>query len=154
MKRIKRAIAELVELTLICTVVACMGCASIGREEIVNGMDLEQQMEAYIDGYVDQVLDLCIEMHGMAGSGESPVDCAFSVDLSAMHLSLPSIAYHNEHYQQIAELEHHWCAAAQAKTGGNVSWVRHFRREQKLMSRPCYKGEALKKLLEASNDNG
>jgi hypothetical protein len=154
MKRIKRAIAELVEFTLVCTIVACMGCASTGREEIVNGMNLEQQMEAYIDDYVDQVLDLCIEMHGMAGSGESPVDCGFSVDLSAMHLSFPSIAYHNDHYGNIAEMEHHWCAAAQAKVGHSVRWVRHFRREQKLMSRPCYKGEELRRLLEASNDHG
>jgi hypothetical protein len=140
-------------LALVIAIALLVGCAhDRGRQEIVNGMNLEQQMEAYIDDYVEQVLDLCVEMHGMAGSGESPVDCAFSADLSAMHLSFPSIAYHNEHYQQIAEMEYHWCAAAQAKSGNSVRWVRHFRREQKLLSRPCYKGENLKQLLKASND--
>jgi hypothetical protein len=134
-------------IALIIAIVSLMGCASTGRQEIVDGMTLPQQMDAYIDDYVDQVLDLCVEMHGKAGTGESPVDCAFQGDLSSMHLSFPSIPYHNDHYTAIVRMEHHWCAAAQAKTGHSVRWVRHFRREQKLLSRPCHKGEELRQLL-------
>jgi len=132
---------------LVIAIASLVGCASTGRQEIVNGMNLEQQMEAYIDDYVDQVLDLCIELHGKAGSGESPVDCAYKGDLTSMHLSFPSIPYHNEHFDQIAEMEHHWCASAQAKTGNTVRWVRHFRREGRIVSRPCHKGKELRHLL-------
>ncbi len=134
-------------LALIIAIASLMGCASTGHQETVNGMSLEQQMEAYIENYVEQVLDQCVQLHGMAGSGESPVDCAFQGDLSAMHLSLPSIAYHNEHFEQIMLLEHHWCASAQTKTGKSARWVLHFRREKRLVSRPCYRGEELRRLL-------
>ncbi len=150
MRRIRRSIAEGFEFILAIVFVifvSCVGCANTGRPEVVGGMNLEQQMEAYIDDYLDQVLNQCIELHGMAGSGESPVDCAFQSDLSAMHLSLPSIAYHNDHYQQIMTLEHHWCASAQSKTGSAARWVRHFRREKRIVSRPCYTGAELRRLL-------
>ncbi len=147
MKRIRCGIAKTIEFVSVIIIVACMGCASVGRPEVVDGMDLEQQMEAYIDDYVDQVLNQCIRLHGMAGSGESPVDCAYKGDLSSMHLSLPSIAYHDKHLGRITLLEHHWCASAQTKTGNTVRWVRYFRREKRLASRPCYKGEELRRLL-------
>ena len=114
---------------------------------IAPSQDDSPAKAAYIDDYLDQVLNQCIELHGMAGSGESPVDCAFQSDLSAMHLSLPSIAYHNDHYQQIMTLEHHWCASAQSKTGSAARWVRHFRREKRIVSRPCYTGAELRRLL-------
>ncbi|KKL53377.1 hypothetical protein LCGC14_2276070 [marine sediment metagenome] len=150
MKRIRRAISEGFEFifaVVFVIFVSCTGCVSTGRPEVVGGMNLEQQMEAYIDDYLDQVLDKCIQLHGMAGSGESPVDCAFQGDLSAMHLSLPSIAYHNDHFEQIMLLEHHWCASAQTKTGKPARWVRHFRREKRIVSRPCYTGAELRRLL-------
>lgn len=140
-------------IALLILIASFIGCAHGSRPEEVDGMDLEQQMEVYIDSYVNDVLDLCIEMHGKAQAGQSTVDCAFSGDLKAMHLSFPSIVWHNEHYYpHIARLEHHWCAAAQAKTGEQAHWVRHFRREKRIAPRPCHKGEQLRRLLQHAEE--
>ena len=132
---------------IILVIATLVGCAT-SREEIVADRTLEQQLEAYIDEYLEQSLDLCIEMHGQAMAGESPVDCAFRGDLSSMHLSLPSVGYHNNHLADINRLEYHWCAAAMSKTGQRVIWSRHFRKENSVMSRPCYKGPELRRLIE------
>jgi len=133
-------------IALVIAIASLVGCAHGGRSERVDGQDLQQQLQAYIDDYVDQVLDQCIELHGMAQSGESPVDCAFQGDLSAMHLSLPSIEYHDAHLDDIAQMEQNWCAAAQSKLGHPVRWVRHFRKEKAKLSRPCYKDDMLRRL--------
>lgn len=137
-------------IALVIAIASLVGCASTGRQEIVDGRDLQQQMEAYIDDYLDQVLNQCVELHGKAGSGESPVDCAFQMHPTAMHLSFPSIPYYDAHYVSIVRLEHNWCAAAQAKTGKPAAWIRHFRREGRIVSRPCFKGDELRHLLEAT----
>jgi hypothetical protein len=125
---------------LIITIVSIslMGCASLGgRPEEVNGLDLNQQLENMIDDYVKQVLDQCIEIHGKYNAGETSVNCAYWGDLSAMHLSLPDVAYHNRHYQSISQLRHNWCAAAQSKTGKPARWVRHFREENQKIDHSC-----------------
>ena len=120
-------------LALVITMISLVGCAHGGRPEAASSMS-----PAQLDNCLHRVLDRCGRLHEMARSGESPVDCAYNGDLSAMHLSFPSVAYHNEHYEMVMLSEHHWCVAAQAKVGHSVSWVRHFRRENHVVARPCH----------------
>jgi hypothetical protein len=122
------------------------GCSTTGRPEYVGGETLDAQLDAYIDEYVDQVLDQCIELHGMYNARTSPVDCAFIGDLSAMHVSLPSIEYHEAHVEDIARMEQNWCSAAGSKTGKTARWVRHFRRDKGVISRPCFAQDVLQKM--------
>jgi len=125
---------------------ASLGCATSGRLEHVGGKTLDAQLDAYIDEYVEQVLDQCIELHGMYNARTSPVDCAFVGDLSAMHVSFPSIAYHEAHVEDIARMEQNWCSAAGSKTGKTARWVRHFRRDKGVISRPCFAEDVLQKM--------
>lgn len=111
-----------------------VGCATT-RPETVNGQDLEQQLNTYIDDYYDQVVGLCIELHGKANAGQSPVTCG--VRGRAMHVSFPSKAYHDDHVKEIGQLYNHWCAAYGSKTGTPAMWVRHFRREKMVQSMAC-----------------
>lgn len=140
-------------IALILLVALTVGCATTRPEE-VDGMGLEQQLNAYIDEYYDEVVDLCIEMHGKASLGQTGIDCA--VRGNAMHVSFPSILVHNQDaiYESTRQLEANWCSAAQSKTGKVAHWVRHFRRDGKTMSRPCFKGEQLRRLMEATKHYG
>ena len=117
-------------------VLLSVGCATT-RPEMVDGKTLEQQLEAYIDDYYNQVVDLCIEMHGKAQMGQSPVDCA--VRHTSMHLSFPDKPYHDDprRFDDIGQLYQHWCAAAGSKFGQRGVWVRHFRRERVTQHIPC-----------------
>ena len=124
------------------------GCAttSVTRPEIVNGMDLEEQLQAYIDQYYDDTVGVCVRIHGNAQAGRSKVDCA--VAGNAMFLNFPSEGFHNRDdvYDKVQEIEYNWCAAAQSKTGRPARWVRFFRREQSRLDRLCYQGDRLRAL--------
>lgn len=127
-------------IVLVLSLMVSLGCIST-RPELVDGQTLDQQLEAYIDDYVDQVLNLCVELHGKAQSGRSPVDCSFVGDLSAMHLSFPNIVYHNTHLVEVTQFREHWCAASQSKTGQKSVWVMHFRANQIVRHETCSLGQ-------------
>ncbi len=126
-----------------------VGCAT-SRPEVVDGQSLDQQLNAYIDEFYDEVVDQCFEIHGKRSLGRSNIDCA--VRGSEMHLSFPTIEYHNSEkiYMNTRRLEANWCSAAQSKTGKTATWVRHFRKEKRVMSRPCFQGDRLRRLMEAT----
>jgi len=123
-----------------------VGCATSGREELVNGQTLPQQLDAYILQYYEDTVSVCTEIHGKAVMNKSKVDCAVSGN--TMHLSFPSVEFHNqpEIFTKIMQLEYNWCAAAQSKTGKTATWARHFRNEKMQAVRPCYKGDKLRAL--------
>jgi hypothetical protein len=132
------------KFALAIAIATLFGCATGGRQALeVNGRNLQEQLEDYIDDYSNQVLNQCIEIHGKALASESKVDCSYQGDLSAMHLSFLSVAHHNAVRLDVQRLEYHWCASAQSKTGKTAHWVRHFRQENAIQSRPCYKGDRL-----------
>ena len=130
-----------------------IGCATT-RDEVVNGQNLDQQLNAYIDDYYNQVVDQCFAIHGKASLGLSSIDCG--VRGSEMHLSFPTIEYHNADkiYLSSRRMEANWCSAAQSKTGKRARWARHFRKENRMMSRPCFQGAALRRLLKMTAQNG
>jgi hypothetical protein len=111
------------------------GCATKQRPEQVNGMNLDQQLNTYIDDYYAQVVGLCIEIQGKANARKSVVGCA--VRERTMHVSFPSKAYHQEHLEDIAQLYNHWCAAYGSKTGTPGAWMIHFRQEEIRVGRTC-----------------
>lgn len=120
---------------LICLMLTLtIGCAST-RPEQVNGMDLNQQLTAYINDYYDQVVGLCIEMQGKANARQSQVACA--IRGRTMHVSFPNKTYHQEHIEDVAQLYNHWCAAYGSKTGVPGAWVAHFRQENVRDGRVC-----------------
>jgi hypothetical protein len=127
-----------------------VGCAT-SRPEVVNGLTLPEQLNAYIDDYYDQTVDVCIEIHGNAQLGKSKVDC--SIAGNAMLVSFPSVEFHNRDdiYRKAQELEYNWCASAQSKTGERATWVRYFRAERRKMQRPCYQGDELRALQSSLN---
>jgi len=121
---------------------------------MVDGHTLDQQLNAYINEYYDDVVSQCIEIHGKANLGKSGIDCA--VGGNNMHLSFPSIEVHNREaiLQGTLRMEANWCSAAQSKTGKAAHWTLHFRKEKKVHSKPCFKGEELRRLLEATRSRG
>lgn len=123
-------------LPVVLLLLLSLGCATT-RPEMVDGMGLGEQLNAYIDDYYNQVAGLCIELHGKAQAGQSPVDCA--IRDTQMHLSFPSRSYHDDprFAEDIGRLHQHWCAAAGSKFGRQGIWVRHFRREKVVQSIPC-----------------
>ncbi len=136
-------------VTLILLVALTTGCATTSttsRPEVVNGMPLKEQLQAYIDEYYDQTVDVCIAIHGSAQMGKSRVDCA--VAGNTMFLNFPNIPFHNRDdiYRKAQELEYNWCASAQSKTGKTAKWVRFFRAEQERLERACYQGDKLRTL--------
>jgi len=114
-----------------------VGCATTSRPEMVDGKTLEQQLDAYIDDYYNQVAGLCTELHGKAVARQSKVDCAISG--TQMHVSFPSKAYHDNprRLDDIAQLYQHWCAASGSKFGKPGTWVRYFRKEKVTQSMTC-----------------
>lgn len=123
-----------------------VGCTTNSREELVDGKTLPQQLDAYILQYYEDTINVCTEIHGKAMMNKSKVDCAVSGN--AMHLSFPSVEFHNQPkiFAKIQQLEYNWCAAAQSKTGKVATWARHFRNEKMQAVRPCFKGDKLRAL--------
>lgn len=115
------------------------GCAGLRHQSTeVNGQDLHQQLDAAIDEYLEQVLDQCIEIHGLAQAGKTGVDCSYTGDLRAMHLSLPSRNHFQLYQADVTQLSANWCAASQSKTGKQGYFVIHLREEQKAYRHTCY----------------
>jgi hypothetical protein len=131
-KRIKRdgrwSFAVKRYIPILLTLFLALGCAS-RQPDLLDDASLEEQLQAYIDDYYDQVVGTCVELHGKAQAGESVVDCGTRG--REMHVSFPSKEYHDDerYFTSIGNLYQNWCAAAGAKLGQQGVWVRRFRRE-------------------------
>jgi hypothetical protein len=134
-------------ISLIVMASAVMGCVTAPKPP-----SPEVMLDFIANDYLTQVLSTCIELHGKALAGESPINCAYKGDLSAMWLSLPNFAYREEFRGDLLRLEQNWCGASQAKTGKPSYWVQWFRKEGRVDTSLCKRGEELRNLT-ASNDD-
>jgi len=117
-----------------------LGCATTRPEEVA-GMDLTEQLEAYIDEYLQEVQGLCLVIQEKAKTGQSPMDCAYSENLHRLYLSFPNGDYVSANRDDILRLTSHWCAAAQAKIREPSAWVGYLRQEKASQVIACPYGD-------------
>lgn len=122
-------------IILFFALVLVVGCMTPQRQEVVDEMDLEAQLDAYIDDYYNQVADLCIELHAKRVARDSVVDC--TIRDHDLGISFPSKVYHDKHYEEIGDMYKHWCSAYGSKFGEPGFWVRYFRKENIVQRLSC-----------------
>ncbi len=111
-------------------IVVAMGCATPLPEE-------KTSYNAKL--HVEDVMMNCDKMHLLFGTNASPVDCRYSFPRD-LTLSLPSIAFHNEHIDVVLQFQNNWCSSVEAHTGTDPFFTRIFREEQYSESVMCGPG--------------
>ncbi len=111
-------------------IAAVMGCVTPLPEE-------ESTYDAR--AHVQDVMKNCNKMHLLFGTNASPVDCRYSFPRD-LTLSLPSVAFHNEHIDVVLQFQNNWCSSVEAHTGTDPFFIRIFREEQHTESVMCGPG--------------
>ena len=130
-------------LSVILTLLLTVGCASRGtRTELVDGMDLEEQLELYVDDYLEQVLLMCKDAHDQYQQSQGVVDCGWAIKLEAMYVSVPNASFQDRWIENLAEWKQHWCASASSKTTNReIYFVIYWRESDSVNTLACWPSE-------------